>query len=77
MTKKQCISIAIISAILTGVFLYAVFYFLHELVEGMFWVTAVGCCFGCFYLLLAVIWTKGEILPNPFPIIYPFAPDIK
>ena len=77
MTKKQCISIAIISAILTGVFLYAVFYFPHELVKGMFWVTAVGCCFGCFYLLFAVIWTKGEILPNPFPVIYPFDPDIE
>lgn len=77
MTKKQCIITGLIAAILTGVFLYAVFYFPRELVLGMFWVTAIGCCFGVFYLLIAVIWTKGEILPNPFPIIYPFAPDIE
>lgn len=77
MTKKQCISIAIISAILTGVFMYLVFYFPHELVEGMFWVTVIGCCFGCIYLLIALIWTKGEILPNLYPVIYPFDPDIE
>lgn len=77
MTKKQCIGIGIIAAILTGVFMYLVFYFSHELVEGMFWVTAIGCCFGCIYLLIALIWTKGEILPNPYPVIYPFDPDIE
>ena len=77
MTKKQCIISGIIAAILTAAFLYTVFYFPHALVEGMFWVTAVGCCFGVFYLIVAIIWTKGEILPNPYPTIYAFDPDIE
>lgn len=77
MTNKQCIITGIIAAILTSIFLYTAFYFPTTLVLGMFWVTAVGCCFGVFYLLVAVIWTKGEILPDPFPIIYPFDPDIE
>lgn len=77
MTKKQCISIAIISAILTGVFMYAVYYFPHALAECMFWFVSTAFCFGCFYLLIAIIWTKGEILPNPYPVIYPFDPDIE
>lgn len=75
MTKKQGISIGIISAILTGVFMYLVFYFPHELVEGMLWIVSTAFCFVCFYLLIALIWTKGEILPNPAPVIYPFDPD--
>lgn len=77
MTKKQCISIAIIAAILTGVFMYLVFYFPHELVDGMFWVVSVAFCFGCFYLIVALIWTKGEILLPSSPVIYPFDPDIE
>jgi hypothetical protein len=76
MTKKQGISIGIIAAILTGVFMYLVFYFPHELVEGMFWVVSVAFCFGCFYLIVALIWTKGEILPNPYPNFYLPDPDI-
>lgn len=76
MTKKQGISIGIIAAILTGVFMYLVFYFPHELVEGMFWVVSVAFCFGCFYLIVALIWTKGEILPNPYPNFYLLDPDI-
>ena len=70
MTKKQCISIGVLSAILNGVFMYLVFYFPHELVEGMFWIVSTAFCFGCFYLLIALIWTKGEILPNPYPSFY-------
>lgn len=76
MTKKQCIMIAIISAILTGVFMYLVYYFPHELVNCMFWFVSVTFCFGCFYLLIAIIWTKGEILPNPYPNYYLPDPDI-
>lgn len=70
MTKKQCIIIGIISAILTAVFLYAGYYFPHALAVGMFWAVSIAFCFGCFYLLIAVIWTKGEILPNPYPSFY-------
>lgn len=36
MTKKQGISIGIIAAILTGVFMYAVYYFPYVLAECMF-----------------------------------------
>lgn len=76
MTKKQCIMIAIISAILTAAFLYAVCYFPHLVAECMFWFVSVTFCFGCFYLLIAIIWTKGEILPNPYPNYYLPDPDI-
>ena len=77
MTKKQGISIGIIAAILTGVFMYAVYYFPYVLAECMFWVVCVSFCFGGFYLIVALIWTKGEILPNPYPVIYSFDPDIE
>lgn len=77
MTKKQCIIIGIISAILTAVFLYAVCYFPHLVAECMFWVVSAAFCFGCFYLLIAIIWTKGELLPNPYPVIYPFDTNIE
>lgn len=76
MTKKQCIMIAIISAILTAAFLYVVCYFPHLVAEGMFWFVSAAFCFGCFYLLIAIIWTKGEILPNPYPSYYLPDPDI-
>lgn len=77
MTKKQCIMIAIISAILTGVFLYLVCYCPNALIECLFWFLLISICFGVFYLLIAIIWTKGEILPDPYPIIYTFDPDIE
>jgi hypothetical protein len=77
MTKKQCILIGIISAILASVFIYAVYNFPHVVAECLFWFVSFAFCFGCFYLLIAVIWTKCEILPNPYPVIYPFDPDIE
>lgn len=76
MTKKQCIMIAIISAILTGVFIYLCYYFPHELVEVMFLIVSTAFCFGCFYLVIALIWTRGEILPTPYPNFYLPAPDL-
>lgn len=77
MTKKQCIKIVIISAILTVVFIYLCYYFPHELVEVLFWIVSTAFCFVCFYLVIALIWTRGEILPNPDPVIYAFDPDIE
>lgn len=74
MTKKQCIIIAIISAILTGVLFYSAYYFPHELAKWLFLFMSAAFCFGCFYLLIAIIWTKGEILPNPYPSFY--IPDL-
>ena len=77
MTKKQCIGIGIISAILTAVLFYSAYYYPHVLAKCLFFIVTSGFCFGCFYLLIAVIWTKGEILPNPYPVIYAFDPDIE
>lgn len=77
MTKKQCIIIGIISAILTAVFLYAGYYFPHRLVKFLFFTVTIAFCFGFFYLIVALIWTKGEILPNPYPTIYRFDPLIE
>lgn len=77
MTKKQFVISGIVAAILTGVFMYLCYYFPHELVEVLFWIVSTAFCFGCFYLVIALIWTKGEILPTPSPVIYPFDPDIE
>lgn len=77
MTKKQCSIIGIIAAVLTSVFTYLVCYFPYQMAEVMFWLVSSAFCFGCFYLLIAIIWTKGEILPNPYPTIYTFDPDIE
>ena len=76
MTKKQCITIAIISAIVSGVFMYLMLYFPYEFAEVLFWLVSFAFCFGCFYLLIAIIWTKGEILPSPYPNYYLPDPDI-
>lgn len=70
MTKKQCIIIAIISAILTGVLFYSAYYYPHVLAKCLFFIVTGGFCFACFYLLIAIIWTKGDILPNPYTNFY-------
>ena len=70
MTKKQCIMIAIISAILTVVLFYSAYYYPHVLAKCLFFLVTGGFCFACFYLLIAIIWTKGDILPNPYPNFY-------
>lgn len=55
MTNKQCILIAIISAIMSGVFMYLMKYFPYEFAEVLFWLVSFAFCFGCFYLLIAII----------------------
>lgn len=68
MTKKQFVISASISAILTGVFMYVVYYFPQALADFMFWLISTVFCFGCFYRLITLIWTNGEILPNQHPV---------
>ena len=70
MTKKQCIMIAIISAILTWGLFYSAYYYPHVLAKCLFFIITGGFCFACFYLLIAIIWTKGDILPNGYPNFY-------
>ena len=70
MTKRQCIMIAIISAILTVVLFYSAYYYPHVLAKCLFYLVTGGFCFTCIYLLIAIIWTKGDILPNPYPNFY-------
>ena len=70
MTKKQCIIIGIISAILTAVLFYSAYYYPNVLAKCLFFIVTGGFCFTCFYLLIAIIWTKGDILPNPYPNFY-------
>ena len=65
MTKKQCIIIGIVAAILTGVFMYLCYYFPHELVEVLLWIVSTAFCFGCFYLVIALILAeknKGSLM---------------
>lgn len=76
MTNKQCILIAIISAIMSGVFMYLMKYFPYEFAKVLFWLVSFAFCFGCFYLLIAIICTKGEILPHPYPSYYIPDPDL-
>ena len=76
MTKRQCIMIAIISAILTGVLFYSAYYYPHVLAKCLFFIVTGGFCFACFYLLIAIIWTKGDILPNPYTNFSMLYPDI-
>ena len=76
MTKRQCIMIAIISAILTGGLFYSAYYYLHILAKCLFFLVTGGFCFACFYLLIAIIWTKEDILPNPYPHFSMLDPDI-
>ena len=76
MTKRQCIMIAIISAILTGVLFYSAYYYPNTLAKCLFFLVTGGFCFTCIYLLIAIIWTKGDILPNPYPNFSMLDPDI-
>ena len=70
MTKKQLIITGILAAILTGVFLYAGYYYPQRLLKFLFFTVTIAFCFGFFYQMIAIIWTKGEILPNPYPKFY-------
>ena len=76
MVKKECIIIGIISAILTGVLFYSAYYYPHVLAKCLFFLVTGGFCFACFYLLIAIIWTKGDILPNPYQNFSMLDPDI-
>ena len=77
MTKRQCIMIAIISAILTGVLFYSAYYYPNTLAKCLFYLVTGGFCFTCIYLLIAIIWTKGDILPNPYPNFSMLDPECK
>lgn len=55
MTKKQCIIIGIISAIVSGIFMYLVKYFPYAVAEVLFCLVSFAFCFGFFYLLTAII----------------------
>lgn len=55
MSNRQMIYIAIISAILTGIFMYLVYYFPYELVNCLLWFMSVVVCFMSIYLIIALI----------------------
>lgn len=59
-TKKQFVISGIVAAILTGVFMYLCYYFPHELVEVLFWIVSTAFCFGCFYLVIALILAENK-----------------
>lgn len=77
MTKRQTIITSILSAILTGVFMYLIFYYPHEFITMLFWLLSTAVCFMFIFLLIMMIWTKGDILPQPYPVSYHFDPDIE
>lgn len=77
MTKKQTIIASILSAIFTGVVMYLITYHPHEFITGLLWLVGAAVCFTFIFLLIMMIWTKGDILPNPYPHIEPFDPHIE
>lgn len=70
MTRKKTIITAIVSAILTGVFMYLITYYPHEFITMLLWLMGAAVCFMFIFLLIMMICTKGDILPNPDPPIY-------
>lgn len=57
MTRQQYSIIALLSAILAGVFMYLVFYFPHELATCLLGFFTVAVCFMFFFVLIAMIFT--------------------
>lgn len=73
MSRKQLMQAGALAAIITGLFEYLMFYRPWLLINGT---CALGI-FACIFFLVVLVWTKGAILPNPYPVIYLFDPDIE
>lgn len=67
MTKKQFIIISIISAILTGDFMYLIIYFPNELFEFLFWAVSTAFCFVFFLPDRTTHMDKRRYITRPIP----------
>lgn len=63
MTKKQLAQAGVLAAIITGLLMYLIFF------HG--WLLIIGMCacgmFACIFFLVALVLTKGAIIPNLYP----------
>lgn len=62
MSKKQLMQAGVLAAIITGLLMYLIFF------HG--WILIMGICtlgiFACIFFIVALVWTKGAIIPNPY-----------
>nr|DAV06931.1 MAG TPA: hypothetical protein [Caudoviricetes sp.] len=63
MNKKQLAQAGILAAMITGLLVYLIFFHGWLLIMGM----CVSGIFACIFFLVALVLTKGAIIPNPYP----------
>lgn len=63
MSKKQLAQAGVLAAMITGLLMYLVSFHAWMLIMG----TCVCAIFMLIFFLVVLVWTKGAILPNPYP----------
>ena len=63
MRKKQMAQAVVLASMITVLFEYLMFYHAWLLINGS---CTLGI-FACIFFLVVLVWTKGAILPNPYP----------
>ena len=67
MTKKQLAQAGILAAMITGVLVYLVHFHPWLLITGIY----VLVMFMFVFFFVVLVWTKGAIIPHPFPMFIP------
>lgn len=70
MSKKQIIGSALLSSILTFVFALLIWLFPMQFFYVFFIIVSIFTLFLLLSMLIAVVWTKGAILPSHYPHFY-------
>lgn len=70
MSKKQIIGSALLSSILTFVFALLIWLFPMQFFRCAFIIVSIFVLFLILFVLIAIVWTKGNILPSPHPCFY-------
>lgn len=63
MSKKQLMQAGALAAMITGLLMYLVFFHAWMLIMGI----CVSAIFVLIFFLVVLVWTKGAILPSPYP----------
>lgn len=63
MSKKQLAQAGVLAAMITVLFECLMFYHAWLLINGI----CILGIFACIFFLVVLVWTKGAILPNPYP----------
>lgn len=67
MSKKQLAQAGVLAAMITGLLVYLVHFHPRLLITGIY----VLMMFAFVFFLVTLVWTKGEIIPRPFPVFIP------